>query len=240
MNDLLKQLIADKVIIYYPSIDSKQSKEYTEININNLCKSALHDTDLQDKWYRFKDNTSKQFKNYTLSTFDTELINGAPCFRYGLQTHDNSFQLTTFSFYISIMMPVFSWLFIDREKYPKNRNGNKFQLGPPKNVFYQFGLEQDYAKLNNNEIKSVLDLQLAPNKLLDFLSPHPRFNHINDEELRIVKILINELYSTFGHYSYIDYETGNIEAKHLVPKSISPLKYYTYFDCLFTKDLGYT
>lgn len=239
MNKMNEQDIAKVITKYYASANSVRPMDYFENNLVRLCENTLNDNQLQAKWNLFKDKASKYLINYTELTFDTELINNAPSFRYGLGIFNDTSKLTALSFYISLIMPFFGWYFIDREKYPKDGLKEKISLGPTKNQFYKFGLEIEYDKLSNGEIQSVVDIDLPPSTLIDFLNPSPRFHCMNSEEKNICEFLSQQASQIFDGYEYLDIEVGSLEAVHLVPKSELTHKHYTYFDCLFTGNLTY-
>ena len=99
---------------YYPPFaikgeDFYQAKE-TEQRIA-LCQQKLVDQTWLQKWATLKDRLERN--TYTVTAFDTELLNGAPSFRLGIDILNNEDYLTTLSFYISVIAPFYGWYFID-------------------------------------------------------------------------------------------------------------------------------
>lgn len=204
-----------------------------------ICQGALNDIQLQNSWENLKERFKEQSKGFNTISTDIELHQGTPGFRFGVEIVDSDDCKTVFYFVISLVRPLFSFYFLDFEKFPNGSGWSKQSLGPLKDKFLTFGLAEEYEMLRRGDLSSPTELDLPAARKIEFLLPEPRFHQKCPNEQWFVETFSSEAVKVFPLLERVPASVGEISLPTLAPKSVLPRVEYTVFDCLFIGDLYY-
>lgn len=206
---------------------------------SKLCQNALDDAKLMEKWQRLEEAFQEDFPTSNYAIGVNELSLGTPGLRFGADVQDNNEGVSIIYFVISLLRPVFSYYFIDFERFPKGNGSQRKTLAPTKDKFTSFGLIEVYNDLSAGRLHSVTDLDLPPSKMIEFFSKQPRFEPRSVKEQNIIKAFVDKALSVFPGMNYLPTEVAQIKLSRIAPRMVDPKIDFTVFDCMFLGDLPY-